>query len=178
MGGHLSRVKYTIKDPTISGFAKTLLFLIRSGLINVCSQSVGDGSRAYLEESFRNDVALGGRLTELIGADDIRGAFPDGVRTASFKNRKGYVNHDNGWADAGQGMALMIQKVEALGGKFITGKTVSGLLRENGNNTVTVGVRCSDGTVYEAALVILSLGSWTASALPELGLEKRCLATG
>lgn len=142
----------------------------------MCSQSVGDGSRAYLEESFRNDVALGGRLTELIGADDIRGAFPDAVRTASFKNRKGYVNHDNGWADAGQGLALMIQKVKALGGKFIAGKTVSGLLRDNGNNTV--GVRCSNGTVYEAALVILALGSWTASALPELGLEKRCLATG
>jgi sarcosine oxidase/L-pipecolate oxidase len=143
----------------------------------VCSQSVGDGSREYLEQSFRNDVALGGRLTELIGADDIRGTFPDAVRTtASFKNRKGYVNHDNGWADAGQGLALMIQKVEALGGKFITGKTVSDLLRENGNNTV--GVRCFDGTVYEAALVILALGSWTASALPELGLEKRCLATG
>ena len=142
----------------------------------MCSQSIGDGGRAYLEESFRHDVALGGRLTELTGPDDLRGAFPDAVRTASFKNKKGYVNHKNGWVDAGQGLALMIQKVEALGGKFITGKTVSGLLRENGNDTV--GVRCSDGSVYEAALVILSVGSWTASALPELGLEKRCLATG
>ena len=143
-------------------------------MINLCSQSAGDGGRAYLEESFRNDIALEARVKEFIGAD-IRGAFPDAVRTASFENRKGYVNHDNGWADAGQGLALMIQKVEALGGKFIAGKTVSGLLRENGN---TVGVRCSDGTAYEAAFVILSLGSWTASALPELGLEKRCLATG
>ncbi|KAJ2979310.1 hypothetical protein NUW54_g11156 [Trametes sanguinea] len=33
-------------------------------------------------------------------------------------------------------------------------------------------------TVFEADLVVLSAGSWTASAFPELSLQKACLATG
>jgi len=142
-------------------------------LINLCS--VGGAGEAYLEESYKNDVALGTRVTELNGADAIRAIFPAAVHTASFENQKGYVNYDSGWANASQGLTLMIEKVKVLKGKFISGKTVSGLLRKNGR---TVGVRCSDGNTYEAMLVILSLGSWTASAFPELGLEKRCLATG
>jgi len=149
------------------------LFLIRSGLINLCS--VGGAGKVYLEESYKNDVALGTRVTELNGADAIRAIFPDAVHTASFENQKGYVNYDGGWANASQGLTLMIEKVKVLKGKFISGKTVSGLLRKNDR---TAGVRCSDGSTYEAALVILSLGSWTASTFPELGLEKRCLATG
>lgn len=120
-------------------------------------------------------MALGTRVAELNGADAIRAIFPDAVHTASFENRKGYVNYDSGWANASQGLTLMIEKVKVLKGKFITGKTVSDLLRKN---LRTVGVSCSDGSAYEAALVILSLGSWTASAFPDLGLEKRCLATG
>ncbi|KAF8622651.1 hypothetical protein AX15_006762 [Amanita polypyramis BW_CC] len=145
-----------------------------SGLINVCS-STEESGRTYIDESYRNDVSLGARVKELTGPDAIRGVFPETVRMASFGNQKGYINYDSGWADAGQGLSLMIRKVKALGGHFITGKSFSGLIREGGR---TVGVSCADGSTYEAALVILSLGSWTASALPDLGLEGKCLATG
>ncbi|KAK2463141.1 hypothetical protein APHAL10511_004796 [Amanita phalloides] len=145
-----------------------------SGLMIVCS-SVGGHDREYLDKSYKNDVALGARVNDLIGAHALRAVFPRAIRVASLADQKGYVNRDCGWANASQGLALMIRKVEALGGKFITGKTVSDHLREDGR---TVGVKCTDGSVHEAALVILSLGSWTSSTFPGLGMQERCLATG
>ncbi|KAM6502510.1 FAD dependent oxidoreductase [Amanita muscaria] len=145
-----------------------------SGLLNVFS-TVEQSGKSYADDSYRNDVALGARVKELIGGDAIRSVFPESVHLGSFASRNGYINYDCGWANAGQGLSLMIQKVRDLGGEFILGKTVCNLLREEGR---TVGVQCADGSTYPAAVVILSIGSWTASALPNLRLEKNCLATG
>jgi sarcosine oxidase/L-pipecolate oxidase len=103
----------------------------------------------------------------------IRQAFPPGAHVASFSN--GYLNLDGGWAHASQGVSLMMEKVIALGGKVIAGKAAETLLRQDGKTT---GVRCADGTVFHAQVVILAAGSWTASSFPELCLSEQCVATG
>ena len=69
----------------------------------------------------------------------------------------------------------MQSKVESLGGKVIPAKAVSNLIQKDGK---TVGVNCEDGSSYDADLVVIASGSWTASAFPGLHLEEKCLATG
>jgi glycine/D-amino acid oxidase-like deaminating enzyme len=67
----------------------------------------------------------------------------------------------------------MMDKVIALGGRVLAGKDAETLLQHEGK---TSGVRCADGTVFRAQVVILATGSWTASSFPDLRLE--CVATG
>jgi glycine/D-amino acid oxidase-like deaminating enzyme len=69
----------------------------------------------------------------------------------------------------------MISKVVALGGKVIVSKHVKKIMRRNRRTT---GVECSDGSSYDASLLVVATGSWTHSAFPELNLGSRCLATG
>lgn len=102
-------------------------------------------------------------------------AFPAGVPVATFAHQSGYLNYEGGWANAAQGIFLLIKKVIALGGVIKSGKTVMELLRRNGK---TSGVKCSDGTIFSAETVILAAGSWTAASFPVLDLGKQCLATG
>lgn len=105
----------------------------------------------------------------------IRSVFPKGVNVASFEKSSGYLNLDGGWANAAQGIRFMTASVVALGGKVIPGKSVVRLLRENGR---TSGVQFSDGTTYDATLVVLATGSWTASSFPDLDFGGKCIATG
>ncbi|GLB37751.1 putative FAD dependent oxidoreductase [Lyophyllum shimeji] len=123
------------------------------------------GNESYADGAYENDKAFGANLKPLSGGDAIRAAFPPHVPTASFDEQSGYLNSDSGWANAGQGLALMISKVIALGAKVLTGKNVSDVVRDNGRTT---GVRCQDGTVYDASLLVIATGSWTPSAFPEL----------
>ena len=54
--------------------------------------------------------------------------------------------------------------------------TVSQLLREDGK---TKGVVCTDGSTYEAALVVLATGAWTGSSFDaDLDCNALCTATG
>jgi sarcosine oxidase/L-pipecolate oxidase len=70
---------------------------------------------------------------------------------------------------------VLLDEVKALNGKVLPGMNVTRILRKGGQ---TSGVQCSDGTVFDAALVVLAAGSWTPSAFPELDLGRICLATG
>lgn len=87
----------------------------------------------------------------------------------------GYLNRDGGWAAATQGVSAMMSRVTALGGTILSDKGVSKLIREDGKTT---GVLCSDGTTFNADMVILATGSWTASAFPELNLNSNFVSTG
>lgn len=131
--------------------------------------------QTYADESYKNDVALGAIVEPLNGSDAIRAVFPPQTPTASFAECAGYLNWSGGWANAGQGMALLLDEVKALNGKVLPGVGVTRILRRNGQ---TIGVQCSDGAVFDAALVVLAAGSWTPSAFPELDLGRICLATG
>jgi sarcosine oxidase/L-pipecolate oxidase len=94
---------------------------------------------------------------------------------ASFKDSTGYFNFDGGWANATQGMRLMTANVIAQGGKVIPGKSVIKLLRQNDR---TSGVQFSDGTTFDASIVVLATGSWTSSSFPDLNFRGKCIATG
>ncbi|KAL7277840.1 hypothetical protein ACG7TL_008785 [Trametes sanguinea] len=137
-----------------------------------CALSLGE---TYTDKAYENDVALGARIEYLSGPDAVRQVFPPSVNISVPEHARGYLNRDGGWAFASQGISRMMDKVTALGGKLIPGKPVAELLKTDGKTT---GVRCEDGSVFEADLIVLSAGSWTASAFPELSLQKTCLATG
>lgn len=136
---------------------------------------VADASSSYADESYYNDVALGAAVQPLSTSGAIRAVLPSGVRVGALGHRTGYLNRDGGWANAAQGVSLLLGRVASLGGKVIPGKSVRKLVRGGG---ATKGVECSDGTIYDAALVVLATGSWTASAFPEINLGQRFLATG
>ncbi|KAH9921920.1 FAD dependent oxidoreductase [Amylocystis lapponica] len=133
------------------------------------------GGGAYADGAYISDKAIGARVESLPDAAAIRSVFPPGVPLAPFADSSGYLNRDGGWANASQGVAILISKVAALGGRVIPGKPVAKLLKTNGTTT---GVACADGTAYPADLVVLSAGSWTASSFPALKLGDKCLSTG
>lgn len=136
---------------------------------------MGLSDSTYVDEAYKNDIALGASVKVLRDGDAIRSVFPTQIRTSSFEGSAGFLNHDGGWANAGQGLARMIDHVKKLNGKFLPGKKVAKLCRENGQTT---GVQCSDGSILDATLVIVASGSWTPSAFSELELGQVCLATG
>ncbi len=140
------------------------------------------GSSAYADESFVNDLDLGCVLVPLPDPKSIRSAFPSEVRIGSFEKdnltsqrRTGYLNRDGGWADAGQGVRILLSQVQKLGALICPGQSVAKINQSGGK---TNGVTCTDGTIYEAELVIIATGSWTPSAFPDLNLHGKCLATG
>ncbi|OCH89862.1 FAD dependent oxidoreductase [Obba rivulosa] len=147
-----------------------------SGVLVLLSDSEGDEPNAsYSDKAFMNDTAEGALIDPLKSTEAIRAIFPPGVQTAFGEQCSGYLNKDGGWANASQGVVLILDKVKSMGGRVIPDKATISLLKEDGK---TVGVICADGTVYNADLVVLSAGSWTASTFPELGLSSKCLSSG
>jgi sarcosine oxidase/L-pipecolate oxidase len=145
-----------------------------SGVLVIGSSS-DTSNGAYANKFYENDLAIGSRLAVLKDGEAIRSAFPQGVNVASFEGSSGYLNYDGGWASAAQGVRLMTSNVIARGGKVISGKSVVKLLRQNDR---TSGVQFADGTTFDASLVVLATGSWTASSFPDLNLGDKCVATG
>ncbi|KDR75708.1 hypothetical protein GALMADRAFT_97490 [Galerina marginata CBS 339.88] len=145
-----------------------------SGVLVLGSSSDLEGG-TYADESYRNDVALGASVKVLDTKDTIRSVFPPRVSTGPFDQYTGYLNRDGGWANAGQGLSTLINRVETLKGKVVPGVTVTKICRQNGRTT---GVQCSDGRVFDAALAIIASGSWTPSTFSDLDLGRVCLATG
>ena len=73
-------------------------------------------------------------------------------------------------------LELLTNEVKALGATILTDKTVSQLLREDGK---TKGVVCTDGSMHEAALVVLATSAWTGSSFDaDLDCNALCTATG
>ncbi|KAI0090734.1 FAD dependent oxidoreductase [Irpex rosettiformis] len=143
----------------------------RSGVFVISSGGSGYGDGAY-----QNDVALGVRLKDLKTPEEIKSIFPPGVKTASFEGASGYINYDGGWAFASQGVAVLLERVKKLGAVVYPGKGASDLIKaEDGT---TKGVKTTDGSSYDADLVVIASGSWTPSTFPKLNLYDKCLATG
>lgn len=69
----------------------------------------------------------------------------------------------------------MTMKVIELKGKVVAGRDVCKLIRGDGKTT---GVQCRDGTIFDASLVVIATGSWTASSFREMDFKKSFLATG
>ncbi|KAG6920182.1 hypothetical protein DXG01_004951 [Tephrocybe rancida] len=105
-------------------------------------------------------------LTHLSNAEAIRACLPIKVPTATFEGNTGYLNTEGGWADAEQGVAIMIAMVVSLGCKVLPGKPVKRISKNKDGKTN--GVECEDGTFYAAATVVIATGSWTSSAFPDI----------
>ncbi|KAF8908027.1 FAD dependent oxidoreductase [Mucidula mucida] len=118
-----------------------------------------DDPQAYAQHAYKNDLAIGQRTKELKDGEEIR------HQVGSFENTSGYINLDNGWAHAAQGVAALTARVTELGGKVIPGKPVTHLLKEGGK---TAGALCTDGSVFKAKYTGIATGAWTASTFPEL----------
>ncbi|KAJ7209719.1 FAD dependent oxidoreductase [Mycena pura] len=143
-----------------------------SGVLVLGSPDCADYTHKYL-----NDVEMGVRVVPLNTSAALREAFPPEVRVGSLSDYSGYLNKESGWANASQGVSVLMSKVTALNGKIVPGKTAMELIRP-GPSLKTTGVRCSDGTVFEADLVVLATGSWTASVFPDVSTGNTYCATG
>lgn len=148
----------------------------RCGVLNL-----GD---AYTEQSIINDLENGAKVERLDSPASIKAQFPSdlhnsgrlGTFTSLDVSSTGYFNHDGGWAEAERAVGLLMEHVKKRGVKVLPGKAVQELVKDERGQTK--GVRCADDTEYEANVVVLALGSWTASAFPSLNLTGKCLAAG
>lgn len=164
MGRHVSRVGELLVVHVIE------LMSHRSGVY--CAMQ---GMDSYIDEAYKNDLAAGARVEILPTPESVHNIFPSEAIVSLPDNARGFLNRDGGWAFASQGVQRMMDKVVSLGGKIIPGQAVTQVLRVDGKAT---GVQCTDGTVFDADLVVLAVGSWTASTFPDLGVDGQCLATG
>jgi len=138
----------------------------------------------YTEQSFNNDLKEGARVERLGSATSVRTQFPSDFRESGKlgtfasldASSTSYFNRDGGWAEAERAVSLLMEHVKKRGVKVLPGKAVQELTKDERGQTN--GVRCSDGSEYGASVVVLALGSWTASAFPSLNLMGKCLATG
>ncbi|KAJ7188640.1 FAD dependent oxidoreductase [Mycena filopes] len=136
-----------------------------------------DSTVDYKDKSYLHDLAMNLRVEPLQTPSALRQVFPPEASVGSFTHQSGYLNRDGGWANASQGISILMGKIAALNGKIFPGKSVTELIQQ-GKNLKTTGVRCSDGTVFEADLVVLATGSWTGSAFPDLPVGNLFHATG
>ncbi|KAG2159136.1 FAD dependent oxidoreductase [Suillus bovinus] len=139
---------------------------------------------AYTEQCIINDLEYGAKIERLCSNASIRAQFPSDLRnsgrigtfTSLDVSSTSYINHDGGWAEAERAVGLLMEHVKKLGANVLPGKTVQELVKDERGQTK--GVRCTDDSKYEADVVVLALGSWTASTFPSLNLTGKCLATG
>lgn len=81
------------------------------------------------------------------------------------------INYAGGWANARGATEAVVARARALGVKFVGG-TASSLIKDGSR---VVGVETDRGPLH-ADVVILAMGSWTPTLLPEL--SSTCLPTG
>ena len=141
---------------------------------------MGERKAGYTRTSYANDLALGVRVVNLEHEEKRKAVFTGGVElgTAFTRDCFAYLNQDGGWVYAEGGTQRALENVQTLGGTIIGGKAVKELVKENGEMGKTVGVRCTDSSIYSAELVVLAAGSWTPSTFPESVPKSHCLATG
>ena len=141
---------------------------------------MGEGAAGFTKASYANDLALGVRVANLEDEEKRKGVFPEGVElgVAFARDCFAYLNRDGGWVYAEGGTRRALENVQTLGGTVIGGKVVKELVKEGGEMERTTGVRCADGSVFSAELVVLATGSWTPSIFPEPVPQSQCLATG
>ncbi|THU89664.1 FAD dependent oxidoreductase [Dendrothele bispora CBS 962.96] len=151
---------------------------------------VNNSSDPSTSRSYQNDLSVGCNVRLLPDPNSICEVFPISLQPslADLNEHSGYLNLDTAVVNAGRATALLLRKVISLGGNVIAGRSVKKLLRtsltaatKDLSRSRTHGVECSDGTVYEADVVVVATGAWTASAFHELhdvDLKGMCLASG
>jgi sarcosine oxidase/L-pipecolate oxidase len=151
-----------------------------SGVVVVAREhsTVGPGKKTameYVRESWKNVVGLAQQNGEL--ADKIRdfkdtAALKDFLGTSEAVGDWGYLNGLSGWADAGEGMQFLYERVKATGRvDFVDGR-VKQLVTEGKR---VVGAELEDGSAVKAEVVFVAAGAWTGALVD---LRGRAEATG
>ncbi|KAI9151716.1 L-pipecolate oxidase [Paramyrothecium foliicola] len=129
----------------------------------------------YVKESWQNVVALAkqnGELADKIRVFEDTAALKDFLGTSDAVGDWGYINGLSGWADAGEGMQYLYEKVKASGRvSFVDGR-VKQLVTDGKRVT---GAELADGTVLNADVVMVAAGAWTGDLID---LRGRAEATG
>ncbi|KAH8828220.1 FAD dependent oxidoreductase [Flagelloscypha sp. PMI_526] len=129
-------------------------------------------SQNFVQESYRNDVAMGSAVRLFPTAEAMTAIIQE---LGDLSGLTGYLNSDNGWADAGLAIRSLHSALRDLGCRFELGKDVTELVQRDG---LTCGVSCADGSQFLAKMTIIATGAWTSSSFPSLRMEALAKATG
>lgn len=160
----------------------------------------GTPSSDYAESSYQNVKRLGIPAQKLTTTEEIQACYPSNLRPVpaksniisdlahqvasivkpqaqlgAFENLEGYVNPHSGWAEASRACEVVIDQVKALGGKFLTGAEVTGMVFEENDNTsagkrVVKGVKLASGKEIMGDLIVLAAGAWTPCLFAQPGM--------
>lgn len=146
-----------------------------------------------MKAAYENDVASGAKVTAFRTEDEARKIFPSGIDIgidfsahgdAPETDLKAYLNRHGGWAESGRSLDVLLERVRSMGAQVLAGKEVTGAIRtctggKNGHHDkpkspyTMQGVRCADGSAYDAAAVIVAAGAWTPRLMQRWGLDTK-----
>ncbi|KAF7984501.1 hypothetical protein HWV62_13647 [Athelia sp. TMB] len=133
----------------------------------------------YKDGFFDAAQAAGTDLVTLTSSEALHAVYPPELRADGLGTMLAPIatySAAAGSARAAQAVARTIEAVRALGGVVLGGKTACGTVCDDSGRLT--GVRFADGEVMDADWAVLAAGAWTASAFPELGLDKVVFASG
>ena len=103
-----------------------------------------------------------GHSPERLTVKDVNARFPSWEPSAFSE---GYFNPRGGWAESGEVVANLISEAKTRGVEIRGDTTCAGLL-EKGSRVA--GVRTNQGDEFLADSVVLAIGAWTPSMLPQM----------
>ena len=145
-----------------------------------------------MKAAYENDVKAGAGVTAFQTEEEARKIFPSDIDIGiDFSpsstggddfDLRAYLNHDGGWAESGRTLDILLERVCSLGATVVAGKEVSGLIRKRTAESGTwstkpkppyrvTGVRCVDGSGFNANVVVVAAGAWTPRLIQRLGLD-------
>lgn len=107
-------------------------------------------------------LAARGHATLRLGSATLAERFP--AWTAEHYP-DGYYNPQGGWSPSGRVVALLAEQAEKEGVSLVPGAAFAELIETDGKVS---GVKTRAGDSYQADVVVLAAGAWTAQLLPEL----------
>lgn len=188
-------VRSSYSDPFYTELARDAIRLWKGSEWKGCYHESGvfvpfsKTNPVYVREAYENDISQGARVSEFRTETDARQVFPEGVPlgvdfstaegTSGKPDLKAYMNHDGGWAESGRSLDVLLERVRAMGAKVFADKEVSGTIQAQSDRLndpradAVAGVRCADGSGYEASVVIVAAGAWTPMLMQRWGLESQ-----
>ncbi|KAJ1301813.1 hypothetical protein OPQ81_009041 [Rhizoctonia solani] len=133
----------------------------------------------YKEGFFDAAQAAGTDLITVTDTTTLRAFYPpelqaDGLGTMIVP----YATYSRaaGSAKAAKSVELTIDAVRSMGGQVVAGKEACATIKDDTGRLT--GIKFKDGSVIETDYAVIASGAWTASAFPELGLDKVIFASG
>ncbi|RSH78192.1 uncharacterized protein EHS24_002652 [Apiotrichum porosum] len=112
---------------------------------------------------------------DLPARKDVENVYPADVKLGTFADGRAYFNEAGGWANARGATEDAVAKCRAAGVQFRAG-TAKELIIDERTNKVTGVTTAEAGDRHIADKVVLCMGAWTPTLVPEL--QEQCLPTG